>query len=71
MIAVIVVAIELPKSSASILLSHDPWAGSYVVLDSDVDTGTTGISYSRNGTKIGKATFEWIQGGWTITDLNH
>jgi hypothetical protein len=70
MIAVLVVPIELAQNSSSIYLAQDVWAGSYVVLDSTVSNGTTGLQYSRGGEKMGEATFTYFQDGWSVQPGN-
>ena len=69
MIVAIVVPIKLannPSTIISITLAKDPWAGSYVVLDSDIANGTTGLVYSRSGESLGNTTFAYSQRGWSV-----
>jgi hypothetical protein len=69
MIVSIVVPIKLannPSTITSITLAKNPWAGSYVVLDSNIANGTIGLVYSRSGQSLGNTTFAYSQRGWSV-----
>jgi hypothetical protein len=73
MIVAIVVPIQLANNTntvVSTILAQDAWAGSYVILNSNVANGTTGLTYTRNGESTGNATFEYFQGGWSVRPSN-
>jgi hypothetical protein len=73
MIVAIVVPIQLANSMNAIVsstLAQNPWVGSYVILDSNVANGTTGLTYTRNGESTGNATFEYFQSGWSVRPSN-
>lgn len=73
MIIAIVVPTQLannPNTIISITLAKDPWAGSYIVLDSTVANGTIGLTYTRNGESTGNTTLAYFQGGWSVETSN-
>lgn len=73
MVVAIVVPIQLannPNSIVSMTLAKDPWAGSYIILDSTIGNGTTGLTYSRNGESTGNTTLTYFQGGWSVQTSN-